>query len=150
MDVQDEKKVFMLKTHDDTNKEDFKRNKRLAAGSAAKRPDSTKEGVYKQYNDFKSKGILSTCKWPDPTSSNTITHSAGRVHDASDYIFRRGVDHSSGLGGEYKFSNSTCIAANAGYYIFNGKMCYLHSDGNAVLLNSEGATPCTCGRSHQV
>jgi hypothetical protein len=155
LDLQTYKQTMSLldkmKKRDNSTKAEWVLNKRIANGSVAgKKPDVTNEGVYKQYNDFKSKGMLKSCNWTDPTCSDAIiVHNPKRVYDAGDYIFRRGVNQ-NGLTGEYKFSSSTCIAANAGYYILNGNMCYVHSDGNGVLLNSSGATSCACGRIHQV
>jgi hypothetical protein len=155
-----------LKKHDDTTILDYALNRRIASGNKPLKKMNN-DDIYDQYSRYKSAGVLAKSKKatisPDfnginrgsssvhtSGESNVIKHDPGMVQDANDYIFNRGVNRSSGCVGTYKFTDTTCITANAGYFIYNGAMCYLHSDGQYVLLNSLGGTRCLCGTTHFV
>lgn len=96
-----------------------------------------------------------TCFYP----ADNYVHDPRRAHDCNSFLTGRGGMYGGNLDGEEMgkggcsvqrdigFSDSTIVAARSGYYMINGDITYMHTDGSLCIVGYPGME-CKCKWVH--
>jgi hypothetical protein len=105
--------------------------------NAIGRPEIPKSYITSQIRVLRQSGLL---------HNGTCKHEPNKVYSAIEMMW--GNSNIASIKVETKIAATTVIAASSGYYLADGEMVYVHSDGSVCRMGLNRDVKCPCKSIH--